>query len=434
MPNHTLKAIRLAMRMSQSEFASAVRHAGGVLGEPNTCNKRLVQKWESGEHTECRPNYKRALQAVTRTPYEQLGFSGSPPPLPDAPLLTGRLTGSFAASLSGSATGPLSRRPADDPSPPGLAGEPGDRLRFALERPGQADHEAIAIVETNTARLFALEHHRSARTLTAAVTRHLDDVSALLAGTRREQHRKRLAVAGGQSAALAGWLSFDRGDGTGALRYWDSAMAASRYAADGPLLACVLTYLSYSSAERGDPATAWQLAHTAIAHAGADRRARSWMSARAAEEAAQLGERTAALCELEAALKLGSDLPQPIPNDDTLPWTRFFDIKVLAAMTANVHGRLGDARAAMDAAEWAMRSLGHEQVKTRSIVLAEVACAAARVGQLDLVAQSAFEAADLADALEVTLARRKLRLLLPLLGPYRASAVARRVVERLDGQ
>ncbi|HXR70920.1 hypothetical protein [Actinocrinis sp.] len=425
-PNHTLKAIRLAMRMSQSEFASAVRHAGGVLGEPNTCNKRLVQKWESGEHTECRPNYKRALQAVTRTPYEQLGFSGSPPPLPDAPLLTGRLAGTLV--------GPLPRRPPEEPAPAVPAGEPGDRLRFALERPGQADFEAIAIVETNTSRLFALEHHRCARTLTGAVARHLDDISALLAGTRREPLRKRLAAAGGRSAALAGWLAFDRGDATGSLRYWDSALAASRYAADNPLLACVLTYLSYSSAERGDPATAWQLAHTAMSHAGPDRRARAWMSARAAEEAAQLGERAAALSELETALKLGSDLPQPIPDDDTLPWTRGFDIKLLAAMTANVHGRLGDARAAMDAAEWAMRSLGHEQVKSRSIVLAEVACAAARVGQLDLVAQTAFEAADLAEALEVTLARRKLRRLHPLLAPYRASAVARRVAERLDRQ
>lgn len=425
MPNHTLKAIRLAMRMSQSEFASAVRHAGGVLGEPNTCNKRLVQKWESGEHTECRPNYKRALQAVTRTPYEQLGFSGSPPPLPDASMLTGR--------LSGTLSGPQQRRPPEEPSP-AAAADPGDRLRFALERPGQADLEAIAIVETNTSRLFALEHHRCARTLSGAVNRHLDDISGLLAGTRREPLRKRLAAAGGRSAALAGWLAFDRGDATGSLRYWDSALAASRYAADNPLLACVLTYLSYSSAERGDPATAWQLAHTAMTHAGPDRRARAWMSARAAEEAAQLGERAAALSELETALKLGSDLPQPIPDDDTLPWTRCFDIKLLAAMTANVHGRLGDARSAMDAAEWAMRSLGHEQVKSRSIVLAEVSCAAARVGQLDLVAQTAFEAADLADALEVTLARRKLRRLLPLLAPYRASVVARRVVERLDAQ
>ncbi|MBS2964648.1 hypothetical protein KGA66_16445 [Actinocrinis puniceicyclus] len=416
-PNHTLKAIRLSMRMSQSEFASAVRHAGGVLGEPNTCNKRLVQKWESGEHTECRPNYKRALQAVTRTPYEQLGFSGSPPPPPDTPLSTGRLIGA-------------QRRPSEPP--PTSAGEPGDRLRFALERPEQADQEAIAIVETNTARLFALEHHRAARTLAGAVNRHLDDISTLLAGTRRDPLRKRLAAVGGQAAALAGWLAFDRGDVAGAHRYWDSSLAAARYASDSPLLACVLTYLSYSSAERGDPATAWQLAHTAVSHAGPDRRARAWMSARAAEEAAQLGERAAALCELDRALKLGSDLPQPTPNDDTLPWTRFFDTKLLAGTAANVHGRLGDARASMDAAEWAMRSLGHEQVKGRAVVLAEVACAAARVGQLDLVAQTAVEAADLTEALEVTLARRKLRRLLQLLAPYRASAVARRVLERLD--
>jgi transcriptional regulator with XRE-family HTH domain len=418
-PNRTLKAIRLSMRMSQSEFASAVRHAGGVLGEPNTCNKRLVQKWESGEHTECRPNYKRALQAVTRTPYEQLGFSGSPPPLPDAPLTAGRLAGS------------LPRRPSEPP-PAATPAEPGDRLRFALERPGSADEESIAIVETGTARLFAIEHHRAARTLSGTVSRHIDDISTLLAGTKREPLRKRLAATGGQCAALAGWLALDRGDLAGAHRYWDSALAAARYASDGPLLACVLTYLSYSAAERGDPATAWQLAHTAVSHAGPDRRARSWMSARAAEEAAQLGERAAAHSELDLALRLGSDLPQPTPNDDTLPWTRFFDAKRLAATAANVHGRLGDARAAMDAAEWAMRSLGHEQVKSRAVVLAEVACAAARVGQLDLVSQTAFEAADLADALEVTLARRKLRRLLNLLAPYRTSAVARRVVERLD--
>lgn len=417
-PNHTLRAIRLALRMSQSEFASAVRHAGGVLGEPNTCNKRLVQKWESGEHTDCRPNYKRALQAVTRTPYEQLGFSGAAAPLPDAPLLTGRLGG----VLHRHAAQPL----------PGVVGEPGDRLRFALERPGHVDNEAIAIVETNTERLFALEHHRAARTIAGAVNRHIDDVARLLAGTRREPVRRRLAVVGGRSAALAGWLAFDRGDAASAHQYWDSSLAAARYAADGPLLACVLTYLSYSAAERGDPATAWQLAHTAVSHAGRDPRARAWMAGRAAEEAATLGERAAALSELELALSLGSDLPTPTPDDDTLPWLRFFDTKRLAAIAANVHGRLGDVQAAVEAAEWAMRTLGTEQVKVRAVVLAEVACAAARAGQLDLVEQVVFEAADLADGLEVTLARRKLRALLQLLGPYRASVIARRVVDRLD--
>ena len=77
-PNHTLKAVRLALRISQSEFAAAIRHAGEALGDSNTCNKRLIQKWESGEHVVCRPNYRRALQSVTRTPYEQLGFNGTP--------------------------------------------------------------------------------------------------------------------------------------------------------------------------------------------------------------------------------------------------------------------------------------------------------------------------------------------------------------------
>ena len=69
-PNATLRAIRLALHMSQSELAAAIRHAGEALGEPNTANKRLVQKWESGEHTVCRPNYQRALQSVTRMPFD----------------------------------------------------------------------------------------------------------------------------------------------------------------------------------------------------------------------------------------------------------------------------------------------------------------------------------------------------------------------------
>jgi len=31
------------------------------LTAPNHCTKRLVQKWESGEHSACRPDYLRVL-------------------------------------------------------------------------------------------------------------------------------------------------------------------------------------------------------------------------------------------------------------------------------------------------------------------------------------------------------------------------------------
>ena len=419
-PNATLRATRLALQMSQSEFARAIRHAGEALGEPNTANKRLIQKWESGEHKLVRPNYRRALQSVTRAPYEQLGFCG----VAGAPVTTVVVPAPRVGSLVDTSELEWDRVVLG-------AGESADRLRFALEHPGRADLESIALIETATGQLFDLEHHRPARALLPAVTRHIDDVSALLAGTKREGLRRRLAVAGGQAAALTGWLAFDRSHAPNAHKYWDAALSVARSAADGPLLACTLVFLSYSSAERGDPATAWQLAHTAVAHAGTDVRARSWMAARAAEEAALLGEHRAALAELELALNLGSGLTLPAPDDPAPPWTRFFYRSVLWAMAANVYSRLGDANRALDSATLALRTLSPERVKSRALVLAEVACAAARANQVEMAIESAHEAADLVESLEVTLARRRLRALIPMLTPYTTSVPVRELFARL---
>ncbi|HEV3169353.1 MAG TPA: hypothetical protein VGZ32_03405 [Actinocrinis sp.] len=404
--------------MSQSEFAAAIRHAGDALGEPNTANKRLVQKWESGEHAHCRPHYRRALQSVTRMPFDQLGF---------------RLAGDDASARPSKAVGsPFENRDLVRGESLASVGEPCERLRFALERPGQADLEEIALVETATTQLFDLEHHRPARLLLPAARRHLEDVSALLSGTRRETLRRRLALTGGRTAALIGWLMFDLGDADFTFRYWDAALAAARHAGDGPLLACVLTYQSYAAAERGDPATAWQLAHSAVAHAGPDPRARSWMAARAAEEAARLGEHRAALAELDLAMQLGSTLTTPAPDEPSMPWTRFFYRAMLGAIAANVHGRLGNIPQARDAAAWALRTLTSERVKARALVLAEVACAYARAGEIEIAVESAHQAADLTEQLEITLAYRRLRTLIPMLSPYSTSAAVRELFTRLS--
>jgi len=252
--------------MSQSEFAAAIRHAGSALGEPNTCNKRLVQKWESGEHGICRPNYRRGLCAVTRLPYTQLGFM-------DAALFESDST-SDATTVRPAATSTTQSDPSHDNGAP-LDGESSDRLRFALERPEHVDVETINLIESVTASLFDLERHRPSRLLLPTVAQHVNAVAALLAGTRKEPLRQRLAATGGQASALAGWLAFDRNDARSAHRFWDGALAAAQYAADGALLACTLTYLSYSSTERGDPAAAWQLAHSAVRHVGADARSRA---------------------------------------------------------------------------------------------------------------------------------------------------------------
>lgn len=421
MPNQTLRAVRLALQMSQGEFAAAIRHAGDALGEPNQATKRLVQKWEAGEHAVCRPLYRRALQSVTRMPYDQLGFQSAPGAAPGP------------VSVPPVAVGALLESGADrDERESGWAQDACERLRFALERPGQADVEAIALVETATGQLFDLEHHRPARLLLSEARRHVEDVAALLSGTRREGLRHRLARTGGRSAALIGWLAFDRQVPAASFRAWEVAMAAAKATGDGPLLACVLTYQSYTAGERGDPATAWQLAHTAVAHAGPDARSRSWMAVRAAQEAARVGERRAALAELDLALELGGGLKPAPPDDPSAPWSRFFYRAVLGAMAANVHGRLGHAQKSLDMAGWALRTLADDKVKSRALVLAEVACVHAQAGEMETAVESAHHALDLAGYLEVTLAQRRLRSLIPQLAPHAASSAAvRELIPRI---
>ena len=155
------------------------------------------------------------------------------------------------------------------------------------------------------------------------------------------------------------------------------------------------------------------------------------MAARAAEEAAALGERRAATAELDLAMSLGSGLTQAAPDDESPAWTRFFYRAVLAAMAAGVHARLGKVQSARDAAAWALRTVGGEPIKSRALIMAEVAAVSARVGDVELAIESAHYAVDLTERLEVTLARRRLRTLIPLLSAYSASVPVRELLSRL---
>lgn len=75
----------MGMLVSQEEFARKVKEAGDHVGDPAPATKRLVQRWEAGTTGNPRPNYARALEAVTGLPIESLGF------LPAVPLA--RVTG-----------------------------------------------------------------------------------------------------------------------------------------------------------------------------------------------------------------------------------------------------------------------------------------------------------------------------------------------------
>lgn len=389
-PNLALRRARQTMRLSQTEFAAAVRSAGVALGTPNQCTKRLVQKWENGEHASCRAEYLRVLQTVTGLSVRELGFRS---------------------------TGPDPRSDPANPAPAAQTEDSIGRLRYALEHPSSVDGRTADLVESATARLFDLEHHSPARLLGATVDRHLATVTALLTAARHESVRRRLTVQAGQCSALAGWVALERRDLGTANQFWDTAISAAQSTGDAPLLAGTLTLVSYSAYQREDPATAWQLADAAAYHAGGDRRGASWALVRAGLYAAELGETAHAREALDRAIEVGGDLPNPCPGDGTLPWTRFFDQARLLSATAHASAVLGDERAGTMAAD-AVAILGPARVKARAVVLAEATRVAAIKRDFDACLDWGSAACELAQALNSNLAGHTLQSLVPTLLPY----------------
>lgn len=78
MANAQLRSLREAMRLTQDEFARAIREAGEALGQPNDCTVRTVQRWEDGSISYPRMNYVRAIERVAGHRAEDLGFDHVP--------------------------------------------------------------------------------------------------------------------------------------------------------------------------------------------------------------------------------------------------------------------------------------------------------------------------------------------------------------------
>lgn len=99
-PNNALRAVRLSMRMSQDEFASALAQRGVP-----SANKKLIQRWENGKVRQPQPAHARALERLTGLALPQLGFTI---PVPGEDLDNGRvvITGGAKAMP---AHAPLSR-------------------------------------------------------------------------------------------------------------------------------------------------------------------------------------------------------------------------------------------------------------------------------------------------------------------------------------
>lgn len=79
-----LREARLQLGLSQSAFADEINAVLERSGQDARCTKRLVQKWESGEHSTPLPRYQKALAQVTSRPFKtlcQTGMMGASTPM-----------------------------------------------------------------------------------------------------------------------------------------------------------------------------------------------------------------------------------------------------------------------------------------------------------------------------------------------------------------
>lgn len=67
-----LRKARSRLGLSQTAFAEEINAVLTSSGQDARCTKRLVQKWESGEHDLPLPRYQKALEQVTGRLFELL--------------------------------------------------------------------------------------------------------------------------------------------------------------------------------------------------------------------------------------------------------------------------------------------------------------------------------------------------------------------------
>jgi hypothetical protein len=403
------------MQLSQEQFAAAIRAAGTAIGEPNACTKRLVQKWETGEHRGCKRNYLNALQAATGLSARELGLQ-----------TTVNREGFIPAAIDGvavnepdrdsPASAPESSFSAPDPRVESVIDLSMGQLRHALNHPSTVALHTAELVETAITRLFDLERYSPSHLLAPTLNRRLATITGQLTAAHHAAVRHKLTTAAGRGALLAGWLAFDRGNDASAQRLWDDATSAAEGTADDGLFAACLVYQSYAAARNGDPVAAWHLAHSASKLTPDDPRATAWASARIARYAALANDYDAAKAALRASMAIGTSLPNPTPGDDCRPWTRSFDRAMLLATTAHTSALLNDLQAEKFAIR-AVEALGTAKVKARAVVLAEAAFTTAYVGNLKRCLDYGSAAAKLTRELSVSVAADLLHEMTPRLLP-----------------
>ncbi|MDX3073682.1 helix-turn-helix transcriptional regulator [Streptomyces sp. MI02-7b] len=255
------------------------------------------------------------------------------------------------------------------------AAEPWGRLAFALSKGSKIDSSSAVALIDRAAELHVQELNLSARRLQSTVEAHLDAITAAL--PRAGEHERALAIAAGETAALAGWVAWDLAEHDRADAYYRVTSQCAATAGHPPLRALALTYASYgASSPKAKLEFLSQAANDVRGHGNAT--AAAWVLGRHAEEAAAVGDETGALRALERA-RFAYDFAD---HTSEQAWVRFVTPYRMDSLALSVYGQLGRPELTVTA-DTAVGRLGDELSDGGVVVLGDLASALLRGGDVD---------------------------------------------------
>jgi transcriptional regulator with XRE-family HTH domain len=311
------------------------------------------------------------------------------------------------------------------------AAEPWARLTAALNQPSRVDQQTINELEHVTVSLEGLESQVSPRALLGPVVGHLNTVTSLLRGSPRSSLERRLCSIAGETAGLAGWLTWDVEDRRAAGAYFRAGIQAAQEADDKALGAYLVGSSCVQPAYRERPYARLRRLEGrthGFTRTDANPSTRAWLVTLEAEAHALAGDERSTLRALDRADTAMSKAGEE--DTSRRPRVAFFNRNYLVGERGVALARLEQPEAAQDVLEDALSSLDPEAVKTRPRLLAALATAHLRQGNIDEACRLGGDALGLATRQQVGPNLQDVRRLRLELEPWRNS----RAVKELDEQ
>ena len=416
--NHRLRDQRLRRGWTLEAAADRLNKLASDMGEKQVAvNASTFGKWERGIH-QPRGVHRELLCLLYNASAEELGLY--------QPALSGGTLEDMQRRIFLQSLGAMTGVAA------ATALEPWQRLSAALRQPSRVDSQTVAELEHVTVGLERLESQVSPRALLGPVIGHLNTVASLLQGSLRQTIRRRLCSIAGETAGLAGWLAFDLEDRRAAGAYFRAGIEAAEEAEDRALGAYLVGSSCVQPAYRERPyARLRRLQGRTFGFSAGDANpsTRAWLVTLEAEAHALAGDAAASLQALDRAEAIIGAAEQ----EDTTrrPRAVFFDRARLIGERGVALACLDQPAAAQQVLEDALASLDPEVVKTRPRLMAALATAHVRQGNIDEACRIGSDALELAERQQVSTNIQDVRRLRLDLQPWRDTRAVRELDELL---